>query len=104
MQPSRRFIREGPLTAIRGTNEKTEGYYFLFNDLIVMTKKQKGIMPHAIYHRSMRSPHSSPLTRKGKGRKTYKFVGAVQITPRTVVRLCPETVYTGTSTVVFRLL
>lgn len=72
VQPSRRFIREGPLTAIRGTNEKTEGYYFLFNDLIVMTKKQKG-----------------------KGRKTYKFVGAVQITPRTVVRLCPETVYTA---------
>ncbi len=43
----------------------------------------------------MRSPFFSSLPRKG--RKTYKFVGAVQITPRTVVRLCPETVYTGTS-------
>jgi hypothetical protein len=53
VQPSRRFIREGPLTAIRGTNEKTEGYYFLFNDLIVMTKKQKGTMPHHDLYRQI---------------------------------------------------
>lgn len=40
-QPSRRYIREGPLTVIRGTNQKKEGYCFLFNDLLVVARKHK---------------------------------------------------------------
>jgi len=37
----RRLIREGPLVEIRGTKSTKESYFFLFNDILVITRQKK---------------------------------------------------------------
>eukprot|EP01087_Luapelamoeba_hula_P017953 TRINITY_DN5717_c0_g1_i1.p1 TRINITY_DN5717_c0_g1~~TRINITY_DN5717_c0_g1_i1.p1 ORF type:complete len:479 (-),score=94.29 TRINITY_DN5717_c0_g1_i1:118-1554(-) len=76
-QPSRRYICKGPLMTVKGSDKRnTTAYYFMFNDLLVATKKQKA------------------KNKKGKKKSIYKFLHTVAFTPKTVVKTCPETVYT----------
>ncbi|KAL6060975.1 actin binding [Balamuthia mandrillaris] len=71
-QPSRRYLREGPLLTIKGGKEK-HYYYFLFNDMLIATKKNK--------------------SSKKADKSLYKFVNLIHLSEETVVKICPDTLY-----------